>query len=58
MWSDFYNARREAGIPIGNGGGDRKSFMMSNVRQEASPQWVESVMRYLEAQKTGRVPPQ
>lgn len=58
MWPDFYKARRAEGASPGvGGGGDRKSFMSRNITQEANAEWLDPIMKYLEAQKTGRVPP-
>ena len=44
MFSDFYAQRRARGMPES---GDDYAFKRADVMQEATPQWLDSVMNYL-----------
>ena len=44
MFADFFADRRARDMPLS---GDEYAFQRSNVLQEATPQWLDSVMNYL-----------
>jgi hypothetical protein len=44
MFADFFADRRARGMPLS---GDEYAFQRSNVLQDATPQWLDSVMNYL-----------
>ena len=48
MFRDWYNSRRERGADIG---GDPRSFQLSNPIQVANQEWLDGVMKYLEANR-------
>lgn len=48
LFSDFTTARRAAGT---DPAGDIRSFQLSNPLQQASQQWVDSLMRFMESTK-------
>lgn len=47
LFPDWYKARRDAGIPVG---GDVRSFQLSKPTQKTNQEWLDGVMRHLEAQ--------
>jgi len=51
LFSDFTSARRAAGT---DPAGDMRSFQLSNPVQQASQQWVDNLMRFMEATKGQR----
>jgi hypothetical protein len=44
MFPDFFAQRRSRGMPLS---GDEYAFQRADVAQEATPQWLDSVMNYL-----------
>lgn len=51
MFSDFTQARRAAGT---DPAGDVRSFQLSNPTQQATQEWVDNLMRFMESTRTGQ----
>jgi hypothetical protein len=51
LFSEFTQARRAAGT---DPAGDIRSFQLSNPVQQATQEWVDSLMRFMESTRTGR----
>ena len=51
MFSDFTQARRASGT---DPAGDIRSFQLSNPVQQATQQWVDNLMRFMESTRTGK----
>jgi len=51
MFSDFTRARRAAGT---DPAGDVRSFQLSNPVQQATQEWLDNLMRFMESTRTGK----
>jgi hypothetical protein len=51
LFSDFTRSRRAAGT---DPAGDMRSFQLANPTQQASQEWVDNLMRFIEQTRTGR----